>query len=457
MTATLTHQQMQTARLSRDARFDGGFFVAVKTTGIFCRPVCPANAPKERNVEYFSTAAQAANAGYRPCLRCHPESAPGSWAWRGAETSFLRALRLIDEGALQEESLEALAERLGISDRYLRKLFQQHLGLAPKQYALLQQLMFAKQLLHHSQLSIADIGLASGFNSVRRFNDAFQKHLKLKPSEFRKTSKQASPNHLYLAYRPPLNWDHTLNFLKMRLIDGVEAIEGQRYRRRFQLNQAQGWFSVEPCDQHALRFEFDISDLKELKTLVAQVRRMFDLDADLHNIETHLSNTPLKPLLTEGIRIPGVWSPWEAGVRAVLGQQVSVKAAINHLNQFVQQCGDTEEAAHGLDRMFPTPQAVANSDLGFLRMPQSRKDTLTRLAEFVAQHPTANPAEWLALKGIGPWTVQYAQLRGCSEPDHFLITDLVVKKALQRLPEFNTNDASPWGSYATFHCWNAQS
>lgn len=450
---TLTDQQMQNARLSRDARFDGGFFIAVRTTGIFCRPVCPANAPKESNVEYFLTAAQAANAGYRPCLRCHPESAPGSWAWRGAETSFLRALRLIDEGALQEHSLEALAERLGITDRYLRKLFQQHLGLAPKQYALLQQLMFAKQLLHHSQLSIADIGIASGFNSVRRFNDAFRKHLQLKPSEFRQRPKGTSPNQLFLAYRPPFHWQHTLNFLSQRLVSGVEEIDGQTYRRRFRLNDATGWFSVTPSDHHALQFEFEISDLSELKNLVTRVRRMFDLDADLLSIENHLKQTALNPILTEGIRIPGVWSTWEAGVRAVLGQQVSVKAAITHLNHLVEQCGQSESGT----RFFPSPAVVAQSDLSFLRMPQARKDSLKRLAEFVTEHPDAEPSDWLSIKGIGPWTIQYAQLRGRSEPNHFLTTDLVVKKTISQLAPVDADELSPWGSYATFHCWNAQS
>jgi AraC family transcriptional regulator of adaptative response / DNA-3-methyladenine glycosylase II len=184
---------------------------------------------------------------------------------------------------------------------------------------------------------------------------------------------------------------------------------------------------------------------------------MFDLDADIQTIEQHLAKTPIAPLMTSGIRIPGVWSPWEAGVRAILGQQVSVKAAITHLNHFVNQLGTARTINDESLKFFPTPAEVAHADLSFLKMPQSRKDTLSRFANFVATHPEAPPSDWLALKGIGPWTIQYAQLRGLSEPDHFLTTDLVIKKSLQQLPEFDTKNVSPWGSYATFHCWNSQS
>lgn len=439
------------ARLSRDARFDGRFFVAVKTTGIFCRPICPACPPKEDNVDYFSTAA--VQAGYRPCLRCRPDSAPGSWAWKGVETTLQRAIQLIEQGTLQEQSLVELADRLGISDRYLRQLFQQHLGMPPKQYALFQQLMFAKQLLHSSSMSIADVGLAAGFNSVRRFNDAFHKTLKLKPGDIRKGAKSSLHNSIQLAYRPPLNWQHTLNFYHLRLVQGTEQIEADSYARSFRLQDTQGWFRVTPSQNNTLSMQFQLDDMTRLRALVSQVRRLLDLDADCHSIEAHLAQTPLHALLSSGLRIPGVWSAWEAGVRAVLGQQVSVKAAITHLNRLVEQLSPMI----GNWRYFPTPEAVAQADLSFLKMPQSRKDTLKALARLVQAEPNSDPEAWLGIRGIGPWTIQYAQLRGCSEPDHFLHSDLVIKKALSGLEPFDTTQLSPWGSYATFHCWNAQS
>jgi AraC family transcriptional regulator of adaptative response / DNA-3-methyladenine glycosylase II len=453
---TLTLEQCQQARLARDSRFDGRFFIAVKTTGIFCRPICPATPPKEINVEYYQNAAKAAQAGYRPCLRCRPDSAPGSWAWRGVETTFQRAVSLIEEGALQTHTLAELAERLGISDRYLRQLFNEHLGMAPKQYALFHQLMFAKQLLHSSTMSIADIGLACGFNSVRRFNDAFIKMLKLTPSDVRKGHQKRTSNEISLAFRPPLNWDHMLNFYRARLIEGVENIVDQSYERTFRLNDAVGWFQVTPTENNTLKLRFSISEVTELKNLVTQVRRMLDLDADTEAIETHLSKAGMQNILTPGLRIPGVWNAWEAGIRAILGQQISVKAAITHLNHLVNETGESHLLNDQTVQLFPSPESIAASNLDFLKMPQSRKETLKRFAEFMVTNNQGSPEDWLQLKGIGPWTIHYAQLRGLSEPDCFLVTDLIVKKALTSLPEINEQLVSPWGSYATFHCWNSQ-
>lgn len=453
----LCAKQCQQARLSRDRRFDGRFYIAVKTTGIFCRPICPAMLPKESNVEYFADATQAADAGYRPCLRCRPDSAPGSWAWRGTETTLHRAIHLIDEGALQQQSLNVLAARLGVSDRYLRMLFQDNLGLSPKRYALMRQLMFAKQLLHSSPLTVTDIALASGFNSVRRFNDAFQKQFRLTPTDIRKAGRTQRQNRVLLAYRPPLNWSHLLEFYRLRMVDGMERIIGQRYERTIEINGTQGWFAVEPEDDHQLSLSFELSDLSTLRPLVQLVRRLLDLDADIDTIQSHLQKTPLGEHLTDGLRIPGVASTWEAGVRAILGQQISVKAAINQVNRVVQTLGADDGLHPDLPYRFPTPVQIAQADLSFLRMPASRRDTLKRFAEFVRDDPDASVNDWLQIKGIGPWTVQYAKLRGLSEPDEFLSGDLVVRKQLEQLPTFDTNDLSPWGSYATFQFWNLAS
>ena len=445
----LSTKECQRARMARDARFDGRFYVAVKSTGIFCRPICPANLPKEENVEYYIEKAQALQAGYRPCLRCRPDSAPSSWAWKGVETTFQRSLKLIEQGELQTTSLADLADRLGISDRYLRQLFQTHLGMSPKQYALYHQLMFAKQLLHSSSMSITDIAFASGFGSVRRFNDAFKSVMKLTPSQIRKQqTQQDETNYIDLAYKGPLDWQHMLDFYQLRAVHGLEKIDGQSYRRSFVLDGVKGWFKMAPTKVGVMRVEFILDDTRKLKALVNQLRRMFDLDTDVLSIEQQLNELNPNLINRSGIRIPGVWSCWEAGVRAILGQQVSIKAAIGQLNLLVSTLQPEG------DHYFPTPEEISAADLSFLRMPQSRKETLLRFAQFMEANPNASLDDWLSLKGIGPWTVNYARLRGASEPNCFLDGDLVVKKAMQKFPQLNIESVTPWGSYATFHCWS---
>lgn len=445
--SALTLEECQKARMARDARFDGRFYVAVQTTGIFCRPICPANLPKEENVEYYTDKVQALQAGYRPCLRCRPDSAPSSWAWKGVETTFLRAMQMIERGELHTSSLGQMSQRLGISDRYLRKLFEKHLGMAPKQYALYQQLMFAKHLLHSSSMSITDIAYASGFNSVRRFNDAFKRELKLTPSQVRRNLAQQGErmSHIDLAYQGAFDWQHMLEFYRLRAIDGIELIEGESYQRRLIVNGSEAWIKAYPYKPGLLRVEFELEDARQLRALVSGLRRMFDLDADIPSIEQHLTDVAPQLITRCGIRIPGVWSTWEAGVRAILGQQVSIKAAIGQLNLLVL----TLQGDH-----FPTAQEIAAADLSFLRMPQSRKETLTRFARYMCEHAKQPPSDWINLKGIGPWTINYALLRGASEPNCFLDSDLVVKKSLAKFPELSSKSVAPWGSYATFHCWS---
>ncbi|NOH78351.1 DNA-3-methyladenine glycosylase 2 family protein [Vibrio sp. RE86] len=447
--ASLTEKDCHNARMARDRRFDGRFYVAVKTTGIFCRPICPANLPKEENVEYYLDKAQALQAGYRPCLRCRPDSAPSSWAWKGVEATFQRAVNLIEQGALHQSNLVELSDRLGISDRYLRKLFNQYIGMSPKQYALYYQLMFAKQLLHTTGLSITDIALASGFNSVRRFNDAFKQQLQLSPSQIRKrVNTKETTNYLELAYRGPLDWQQMLAFYRLRAVEGLEKVTEHSYERQFTLNGQHGWFCVTNPKSGVIRLEFKLEDMSLIRPLVNQVRRMFDLDSDILQIEQHLSLLEPQLVRQSGIRIPGVWDTWEAGVRAILGQQVSVKAAIGQLNLLTKTL-HPEKVSH-----FPTPDEIIQADLSFLRMPQSRKETLARFAHLIAETPEASFEQWLDLKGVGPWTVNYARLRGASEPNCFLDGDLIVKKVCQQFPKLTPDTVSPWGSYVTFHCWS---
>ncbi|WPC76805.1 DNA-3-methyladenine glycosylase 2 family protein [Vibrio porteresiae] len=448
---TIDRDAYRQARLSRDARFDGVFFVAVKTTKIFCRPICPANLPKEENVDYYHTAAQAIEAGYRPCLRCHPDSAPKSYRWMGTATTFERAIKLIDQGILTNGSVVDLADRLGISERYLRQLFDQYLGLSPKRYALYQQLLLAKQLLHRSAMSVVDIAYACGFNSLRRFNDAFAKHFLMAPTQLRRQHQVISSEYkLLLPYKGKLAWQHMRDFYALRAIEGVEEVSDDSYSRHL-LHQGQKIrFCVSPSENSNMELTFELEDIRQLRYLISQVRRQFDLDADTDVIEQHLEQCQPGLVKLPGIRLPGVWNTWEAGVRAILGQQVTIKGAIGQLNLLVQTCYQGQPKPW----YFPAPEQVLAMDLSFLRMPNSRKETLKRFAQFMVENPDAPAQQWLDVKGIGPWTVQYAQLRGDGQVDCFLEGDLIVKKAMNQLPQVTAQRVSPWGSYATFHCWN---
>ena len=446
----MTSQQWQTARQSRDPRFDGVFFVAVKSTGIYCRPICPAPTAQEKNVEYYQYAHLAAQDGFRPCIRCRPDSAPNSPAWLGTKTTALRAKQLIDKGEAYD--CEVLADRLGVSSRYLRRLFNQHFGLSITQYRLFNQCNFAKQLLQETDLSVADIAFASGFNSIRRFNDAFLKQLNIAPSKLRKSDKKpASTLTLTLAFRPPYNWQALHDFLQRRLISGLEWLSATSYGRTFKDKHCQGQFTAHFVEhKNHFKVAIDIDNTRYLQQVIHNIRRVLDLDADTHTIEQHL-HAELKGAmpLCVGLRLPGIWSDYEAGIRAVLGQQVSVTAAHNLVTQLVSEFNQQSN-----NHYFPSPEWVANSELDFFKMPQSRKDALRRLSAYCQQNPDNQELDnWLELKGIGPWTVNYAKLRGQSHPDILLAGDLGVKKALAGISEFNSEHCAPFRSYLTFQLW----
>lgn len=449
----LNQEICRKARLSRDARFDGRFFTAVKTTGIYCRSICPATPPKEANVSYYASAHQAAADGYRPCLRCRPDSAPNSAAWLGSQALLQRALRLLNAGALEQQSLAEFAEFLGVSDRYLRQLFVRHLGTAPKAYVLYQQCLMAKQLLHQTQLPINQIALACGFNSVRRFNDCFKQTMHLTPTAIRQAQPAISNElRLKLSYRPPYNWSQVHDFLAARLIPGLEHIAPTHYGRTFNWDSGRGAFTAtHQPKSHAFEVNLQLSDISQLRWVINNIRRVLDLDADTPVIESHLAeHLPSDFALTSGLRLPGIWSVFEAGIRAVLGQQISVTAAKNLVTQLVEHLGVHE----GEQRWFPTPAQVAADDLAFLKMPGARKQTLRDLARHFVQHPAAaDPDTWLTIKGIGPWTINYAKLRGLSEPDVFLAGDLGVDKALRK-HTIQPESLAPWRSYFTFQLWS---
>ncbi len=449
----------QQARLSRDARFDGQFFVAVKTTGIFCRPICPAPAPKESNVEYFPTSVAAASNGFRPCLRCRPDAAPDSCAWNGKNTSFERALALINQGVLSSHNISQLSERLGITSRYLNKLFQENLGTSAKNYAQHQQLMFAKSLLQQTSMDITQIAFASGFNSVRRFNDCFQTKLKLTPSSLRKNKSDTSNSiKLFLSYRPPYAWAQLRDFLKHRAIAPIEKLTANSYGRSFTWpantgTEVHGQFNaVHLPDKNGFEVTISISDINYLMPVVRNIRRILDLDAAIETIEHQLQALPgINDQLCTGLRLPGTWGLFEAGIRAILGQQISVAGALKLVATLVQHYGRQQDELV----FFPTPNDLLGSDLNALKMPGARKKTVLNLAELMADNPQTSPDDWLPLKGIGPWTIDYAKMRGLSNPNIWLGGDLGVKNALnQHQITLTPKDASPWQSYLTFQVWN---
>jgi AraC family transcriptional regulator of adaptative response / DNA-3-methyladenine glycosylase II len=436
--------------MARDARFDGQFFVAVKTTRIFCRPICPANLPKEENVEYFTFAQQAMQAGYRPCMRCRPDSAPKSCAWEGVDTTVERAVKLLRDNP--DMSVQHIAVKLGISDRYFRMLFQRTLGVSPKQYQLFEQLLFAKQLLHQSALSIEQVAQASGFASARRLQDNIKQVTGLSPRQIRRDKVISTQTiTVELAFRTPYDWQHIRDFLAKRAISEMEQLAANSYARTFHIGQDKGWFCARfvPQKRHfAVQLELD--NISHLKITLQNIRRILDLDADISVIQSQLISSGVSHSeLREGLRLPGIWDTFEAGCRAILGQQISVNAAIKLVTQLVTELGERER-----DRVyFPSPEKVAASELLFLKMPASRRKTLRNLAAFYTLAENHNPDTWLTLKGIGPWTVAYAKMRGQSQPDIWLDSDLVIKKQLEKTP-INADIAQPWRSYLTLQLWS---
>ncbi|MDB4511883.1 helix-turn-helix domain-containing protein [Arenicella sp.] len=448
------------ARLARDARFDGQFFTAVKTTGIYCRSICPANPPMERNVDYYLTAIGAAQAEFRPCLRCRPDSAPHSYAWLGTRTTFQRALDLLTKAESEHNSIPDMARRLGISDRYLRDLFNTYLGVSPKKYQIYQQCLFAKQLLHDTALPITQIAFAAGFNSVRRFNEAMQQRLALTPTQIRNRSRPiTSMLSLKLYYRPPFAWQHSHNFLRKRAIINLEWSEKGSYSRTIRYRDSKGYFTVENiAAENYLLLHINLDDYQHLYAVVQRIRALFDLDASIEQIDQQLgAQLPGAFNYLIGLRVPGIWSTFEAGIRAILGQQVTVTQAQNLVAILVEKLGDNLTIeGQSVRKLFPEPRQICNQSLHFLRMPQARKDAILHLAEYFASEPDSdNIDHWLGLKGIGPWTIDYVKMRGSKDPDIWLAGDAGINNVLKRFNiDLDTQKSKPWRSYLTMQLWN---
>jgi AraC family transcriptional regulator of adaptative response / DNA-3-methyladenine glycosylase II len=469
---------------TRDARFDGRLFVAVKTTGIYCRPICPARTPKFENTSFYPSAAAAQEAGFRPCLRCRPETSPDLAFWRGTSNTVSRALALIEAGGLDDADVEGFANRLGVGGRQLRRLFRQHVGASPIAVAQTRRILLAKQLIHETSLPMAEVALASGFNSVRRFNEIFLEMFGRSPAKLRrirdKTKREAGALSVRLAYRPPYDWDAMLSFLSMRAIPGVETVSENIYRRSIAIGDDFGVISVAPADKNRVNVAVRFPNMAALPQIIARVRRVFDLAADPDTIGAHLALDPvLAPLVAArpGLRVPGAWDGFELAVRAIFGQQITVPAATKLLGRLVAAHGTplpaTAREGEGLSHLFPSPTRIAKADVAALGMPNARAIAVKSLAQAMAADPAifsrgASLEEAIAklrsLPGIGEWTAQYIAMRELREPDAFPAADIGLLRAMAASNGSRPSPAEllshaerwrPWRAYAALHLWAA--
>jgi AraC family transcriptional regulator of adaptative response / DNA-3-methyladenine glycosylase II len=495
-------RELYAAFKSKDRRFDGRFFVGVSSTGIYCRPVCRAKMPKAENCSFYGTAAEAERAGYRPCLICRPELAPGRSITDATATLAHRAARLIEESCGENRGLDALAGKLGYTSRHLRRVFQAEYHVSPLQYRETCRLLLAKNLLTDTGLSVADVALTAGFGSLRRFNDSFKKRYRLSPTALRKrAAREGQPRDevtLLLGYRPPYRWNEMLRFLAERAIPGVETVRKEEYLRTVQhLNasgeRVYGWIRVgRATGKDALRVTVSANLLGVLPRVLARLRHLFDLYCDPDAVaETLESMNDLAPgLFVPGIRVPGCYDPFEMAVRAILGQQISVKAAGTLAGRLAQTYGHPlQTGIDGLDVAFPPPERMAGlgshivDGLGSLGIIASRSKALYELALAFTEgtvtlgpdaQPQAEKEKLMSLPGIGAWTAEYLAMRAMGWPDAFLSTDHGVKKALASLlhegigkrstqPERSalsgrselSDTWRPWRSYATISLWNS--
>ncbi len=489
---------------SRDRRFDGCFFVAVTSTGIYCRPSCPAIVPRRENVRFYPTAAAAQGAGFRACLRCHPHAVPGSPEWNRRGDVAARSMALITDGVVDREGVAGLARRVAYSERHLTRQLTAELGAGPLALARAQRAQTARMLIQTSGLRLVDVAYAAGFSSVRQFNDTIRTTYGRTPTELRRTvaveprqGRNPSPPTLAdggpgaltvrLSYRDPLDWERLLGFFAARAVTGVEEVRGAVYRRTLRLPHGHGTAALTVVqarrEQRHIECTLRLADLRDLTAAVQRCRRLLDLDADPAAPAEQLATDPLlAPLVraAPGLRVPGTVDGAELAVRAILGQQVSVAAARTAAGRLTQALGEPLPVADGgLTHLFPAPAAIAAADPALLPGPGRRRATLRVLMGLIADgelaiDPGSDRAEvaarLLAVPGIGPWTEQYIAMRGLCDPDAFLPSDLGVRRALERLNGLTLGLRSgshaaeaarlaehwrPWRAYALQHLWGS--
>lgn len=461
---------------ARDPRFDGVFFVGVTSTRVYCRPICPARTPGRDRCRFYPVAAAAEREGFRPCRRCRPELAPGAAPVDAVGRTARLAASRIAAGAMDERGLDALARELGVGPRHLRRAIRRELGVSPVELAQTHRLLLAKRLLTDTSLPIIDVAFSSGFASVRRFNALFRSRYRLTPGDLRKSAGRTTPDgriRLTLAYRPPFAWDAMLDFLRVRAVAGVERVTDDAYLRTVGVGGG-GWIRVEPSPRrHALAVDLPIAAARGLPPLLAGLRRLFDLDAAPDAIDDHLARDGrLREDVrrTPGLRVPGAFDGFELAVRAVLGQQVSVRGATTLAGRFARAFGEPIETPFPeLDRLAPSPERVAAAtpdELAAIGLVRSRAECLRALAAAVRDgeislEPGPDPAAGLerlmTIPGVGPWTARYIAMRAGRWPDAFPHHDLVLRKALgTRSPAEALAAAEPWRpwrAYAAMHLW----
>jgi AraC family transcriptional regulator, regulatory protein of adaptative response / DNA-3-methyladenine glycosylase II len=468
------------AAQSRDPRFDGWFFIAVTSTGIYCRPSCPAMTPKRENVRFYPSAAAAQHAGFRACKRCRPDAAPGSPEWDGRADVVARAMRLIADGVVDRTGVPGLAARLGYSVRQLQRMLVAEVGAGPIAIARAQRAQTARVLIETTKLSMTEIAFASGFSSVRQFNDTILAVFATAPTQLRRRAHNTSSVSngapgalaLRLPFRRPLCPDNLFGHLAATAVPGVEEVRGDTYRRTMRLAHGPGIVELTPAADH-VACRVMLSDLRDLTTAIARCRWLLDLDADPIAIDEMLRSDPsLRPIVAsgEGRRVPRCVDGAELAVRAVLGQQVSTAAARTHAARIVAQCGEPLIDAHGgLTHIFPAPEALSEVSLA---MPATRKRTLLALVDALRSgrlslDPGCDRTEALSvlsdLPGFGPWTTQVIAMRALGDPDAFPVADLGVRRAAESLGlpatpvalEARSERWRPWRAYAVQYLWSA--
>ncbi len=472
------------AYASRDPRFDGVFYIGVTSTGIYCRPVCTARTPKKENCRFFKSAAAAEKASFRPCLRCRPELAPGSAPVDDAHRIASLISGRIDEGLFGDGvGIEAISSQFDLSSRQIRRIVQKELGVSPMELVRTRRLLLAKQLLTETALPITEIAFASGFSSLRRFNDAFKTCYGMPPGLLRKEtgtdSGKKSPSEtltLQLSYRPPFDWAGIIKFLKTRAMKGVEWVAEDGYYRTVQLDGRKGWFHIRHApEKRALMVEFSHLLTPVLPALLGRLRNLFDLSARPDIIVERLKEDRLLAdvvALNPGLRVPGAFDGFELAVRAVLGQQITVRAATTLAGRFVEAFGEKFETPYPeLKLLCPTPQRVASADvegLASLGIIRTRANSIIALAQEISTgrlrleadtHPEVKIRQLVGLPGIGKWTANYIAMRALRWPDAFSGEDIALRNRLGGVSAARAEELSqawrPWRSYATLHLWQS--
>jgi len=456
---------------ARDKRYDGRFYCGVRTTGIYCRPICPAR-PKIKNITFYRSAAEAEREGYRPCLRCRPDLAPNSVQWNGTASVVGRALAMIASGEFDKMPLDEFAGKFGVSDRHLRRLFEEHVGASPLEVATSKRLNLAKQLLTQSNLPVTEVAFASGYQSIRRFNEVFQRKFQIAPSRMRKSRERPIGNDanficIDLPVIAPFNWNEIFEFLRNHRMEGVESFLDGRYRRNFSLGNATGAVDVayDP-KQVQLSARVFISDSMQLRTAMERVRDLFDTRLNPHaHLNDLQKSDPIAACYVDslGLRVPGAWDSFETAICIILGQLVSVEQARLKVSRLVAQYGTKiakpvfAECTH----LFPSPWVLVKADFQGIGVTKVRENALRELSRLVLENRIdlsrssdieKTKAQLCAIKGVGPWTAEMIAMRCLGDTNAFPKTDLIIKRALEHHGK-GKGDWSPWNSYITLALW----